>query len=471
MAVDDKHPDYEKHINNWIKCRDASSGQEAIHEAGELYLPKLTEQEKLDYEAYKSRASFYEATGRTVDGMTGMIFRKTPVIEENGMKDFLEDVTLDGRDMVGFASDMTKEAIEVGRLGILVDYPQNTDEEGSIKTKAQVEANNERPFFKHYIPESIINWCVGRIANKTQLVQVRLLEYVELETEDEFECEMVEQIRVLEINDAGQYQQRIFRQKKTANNKKSEQWEQFGDVIIPDVNGKKINYIPFVFINTDSTAPAVQKPPLIGLVNTNISHYRTTADLEHGAHFTGLPTAVITGVTDEDNSTYMIGSTTAWLFSNPDADASYLEFEGKGLDTLIQLLKEKEVKMAALGAQMLTPSERRNEAADTAEMRHMGENSVLSSISQTISEGLNTALEYAAEWLGVTAVATIKLNTDFMPSSVTPQMMRELLSAWQSGGISFDTYQKNLQRGEIIDGEADLDEEKEKIQTDRPADL
>lgn len=471
MAVDDKHPEYVKNEKNWKKCRDAAEGQQAIHAAGEEYLHKLTNQDKDAYEAYKERASFYEATGRTVDGMTGMIFRKTPLIEENEMTEFVEDVTLDGRDMKGFAQDVTKEAVEVGRLGILVDHPTVDEIEGVIKTKAQVEMNNERPFFKEYMTESIIHWCVGRINNKTQLTEVRLREYVEIETEDEFEKATEEQIRVLEINEAGQYQQRIFKEQKDKSGRGTGKWAQVGEAIVPMANGVALNYIPFVFINTDSTSPAVQKPPMIGIVNVNISHYRTTADLEHGAHFTGLPTAVISGHVKGDEETFMIGSTTAWVFSDPDASASYLEFEGKGLSTLQELLKEKEAKMAALGAQMLTPSERRNEAADTAEMRHMGENSVLSSISQTITEGLNTALEYAAQWQGLTTPAVIKLNTDFMPSSVTPQMMRELLASWQSGGISFETYQKNLQRGEILDSEADLDEEKEKIQTEKPTDI
>lgn len=458
MSVDDKHPQYAKLEQDWKKCRDTSAGQRTVHEAKTLYLPKLEGQNDSEYKAYRERALFYEATGRTVDGLTGMIFRKAPSVESNGMDDFIADVTLDGTDLAGFAQSLVKDTIEVGRAGILVDYPV-ADMEGM--TQAQASALNMRPFFKHYKTESIINWRVGRVNNASTLTEVRLMECIVEDGEEEFETTEIEQIRVLQLFE-GRYQQRIFRK-----DQKEGEWVEFTEEpIVPLMSGKPLDFIPFVFVNTDSTSPNVQEPPLIGLVNVNISHYKTTADLEHGAHFTGLPTAVITGHTKDDEESFRIGSTTAWVFSNPDADAKFLEFEGKGLDTLVDLLKEKEEKMAALGAQMLTPSTRRNEAAETAELRHMGENSVLSAISQTISEALNTALEIAMMWISNGSKAEIYLNTDFMPASITPLMMRELLQAVQSGRISPRTYFENLKRGEIIDSEKSFEDEQSEIETE-----
>jgi len=212
----------------------------------------------------------------------------------------------------------------------------------------------------------------------------------------------------------------------------------------------------------------VEEPPLMGLVNVNISHYKNSADLEHGAHYTGLPTAWIAGITDVDaegkKRIYKIGSTTAWAFNNEKATAQYLEFEGKGLDTLVDLMKAKEEKMAALGAQMLTPSARRNEAADTAEIRHMGENSILSALAATLSTALNKALEYAALWLG-TSPATVELNQDFMAQSMTPQMLSALVKAWVDGAISEETLFENLKEGEVINSEKTFDQEKSEKQT------
>lgn len=466
MAIDDFHADYTKYEKDWRTCRDAVEGQSAIHKAGTKYLSKLTDQTDEEYKAYKLRTPFYEASGRTVTGLSGMIFRKKPIIEENNMSEFIEDVSLDGTDLTGFAKNLTDTILTVGRAGILVDYPQVIND-GSM-TEAEVQAQNIRPFLKEYVTENIINWRVGRIKNKAMLMQVRLMEYVEeIDPKDEFSVFEIEQIRILEINELGRYQHRLFRKDEKTN-----KWLQFGEPITPMVNGKALDYIPFIFISANDLSPSVDRPPLMGLVNLNVSHYKTTADFEHGAHFTGLPTAVITGHTIGDGESFRIGSATAWVFDDPGAEARYLEFTGAGLSALSDSMKEKEEKMAALGAQMLTPSTRRNEAAETAEIRHFGENSVVSSISMTISDALNKALEYAAFWLGSNITpATIKLNTDFMAVGMTPQMLVALLQSWQSGGISKRSLFDNLKKGEIIDAEKSFEDEESEIETSAPENL
>lgn len=455
MAVDTKHPEYLQYESEWRKGRDCAEGQYSIHKAGEKYLPKLSDQTADEYKAYKERALFYEATSRTIQGLKGMVFRKPPVIEFEQMEEFLEDVDLQGNSILSIAQSLTEDVFEVGRVGVLIDYPNVNSEN---MTQAQAQALNARPYFHCYKAESITNWKVGRVANKAALVEVRLFEKAEIET-DEFEIEEVKQYRVLDLID-GRYRQRLYRQ----NTK--HQWEQFGDDIIPVMNGAPIPYIPFVFFSQNGTQSDVQKPPLAGLVNINISHYKTTADLEHGSHFTGLPTAFIKGVSTEDteNQTFKIGSTTAWAFSNESADAKYLEFTGQGLGALETRIQVKESMMASLGAQMLAPNQRRNEAAETAGMRHMGENSILSSISQSISEGLNKCLEIAGEWMNVTP-ATIELNRDFLPTPMTPQMLTALVASWQQGAISSQTLFENLKQGEVIANEKEFEEEQDEIDT------
>jgi len=454
MAVQDYHPDYNKFNPQWKACRDVADGQYAVHNAGALYLPRLSGQDDADYNAYRGRALFYEATGRTIQGLSGMIFRKSPEIEHGGMEDFNSDVTLQGDSLRGFSEDMTGEVLEVGRAGVLVEYPRN-DAQGL--TLAQAQSLNMRPYFLKYTAESIRNWKVGRINNKAQLTEIRLSEVAE-EQSGEFETAIIDQIRVLDLDD-GKYRVRVYRQ----NQKK--EWVLFEEPFYPIKNGAFLTYIPFVFFSVNGTSSDIEKPPLNGLVNINLSHYKTTADLEHGAHFTGLPTALITGIQSEDakGQEFKIGSSTAWLFSNPDADAKYLEFTGQGLNALVERLKSKEGMMAALGAQMLAPESRRNESTETASMRHMGENSILANIAQAISEGLNRCLEIASEWMGVTP-AEIELNRDFLPTAMTPQMLTALVTTWQNGGISSKTLFENLKSGDVISHDKDFDEEQDEIQ-------
>jgi len=449
--IDTQHPDFLKYNDEWTRCRDCADGQIQIHKKRVKYLPMLSEQSTEEYNAYLSRAMFYEATGRTIQGLKGMIFRKPPVIQQGGMELFNDDVDLNGTSLRSFCEKITEEILEVGRCGVLVDYPSIITEGLTV---AQSELLNARPFFNLYKAESITNWRMGRINNKTSLLQVRLFEIVE--EYDDFEVNEIEQYRVLDLN-SGDYRQRVYR--KNAR----KEWE-LSQEVYPEMNGTRMNYIPFVFFSPIGVEVDVCRPPLSGLVNVNLSHYLTTADLEHGAHFTGLPTAFVKGVSPDDENVYRIGSTTAWAFSNPDADAKYIEFTGQGLGALEKRIEIKEAMMASLGAQMLTPSTRRNESTDTASMRHMGENSILSAMSQGISEGLNYCLEIAGEWMGLTH-ATIELNRDFMPNPISPQMMAELFKAVQGGVISQETYFENLKEGEIIGSEKTFEDERAAIET------
>ena len=454
MAVDSTNKEYNTYKGQWRAARDATSGQRAIHEGKELYLARLTEQSDDEYKTYKNRALFYEATGRTVDGLTGMVFRNDPKIEPGGMQDFIDDVTMTGISLEDFAKQLTMDVLTVGRAGVLVDFP---DIDTGALTVGAAKAAGARPFFKHYAAESIINWKAEK--------EVRLAETIETpDPDDEFGVICVEQIRVLDLDETGFYRQRIYQKVQQQNG--SSEWTLI-NTIEPKASGNRLDFIPFLIADVNGDQYNVNEPPLMGLVNVNISHYKNSADLEHGAHFTGLPTAVITGMNPEEAETgdWKIGATTAWLISNADAKVSYLEFQGQGLETLERMLQAKESKMASLGAQMLTPDARRNEAAETAGIRHMGENSILSSMSASLSGVLNTALEYATLWLSGTTPATIELNQDFMPQPLSPQMLKELMATWQAGGISAETLFENLKAGEIISSEKTFEEEESEKQT------
>lgn len=456
MPVQFTNPQYDKYLSEWRKCRDAVAGQRAVHDAGELYLPKLDDQLNENYQAYKNRALFYEATGRTVQGLDGMVFRKPANIEPNTMAEFLEDVTATGVNLESFSKFLVRELLTVNRGGILLDFT-NVDTTGM--TVAEARAAGSRPFMKFYAAEAIINWQVGN-----RIEQVRLKEEYQAGG-DEFTPEFKEQIRVLDLDESGLYVQRIFRKSEVAG---KDEWVEV-EVIQPMVNGNRLDYIPWIFCDVDGQQGDIQQPHLMGLVNVNLSHYKNSADLEHGAHFTGLPTPVVTGFqsydSKGDSKEMKIGSQSAWIIPDPSATAFYLEFEGKGLDTLKELMQSKEDKMASLGAQMLTPESRRNEAAETAAIRHLGENSILSSVAQTVSDLLNDALEIIGDWLNLTP-ATIELNTDFLPIPMTPQMLQQLVASWQSGAISSQTLFENLKAGEIIDSKKSYEDEQDEINND-----
>lgn len=468
MPVDTTHYQYDKYQPQWKRLRDVIEGQDVVHLAGDYYLPKLSGQDQHEYKAYVKRALLYGATSRTLDGLSGMVFRVAPSTElPPGIVEFENNITLDGLSLSGFAEQLIDDVLAVGRCGILVDHPDTT---GQDLSQADAEILNIRPFMKHYKTESIINWKTQGVQNNQVLTEVRLSESVSVQDpEDEFSNELVEQIRVLDLFE-NKYRQRIYRK-----DDKKKKWVQLGGDIFPLKNGVPLDKIPFYFVGVKNGSADVEKPPLIDLADVNLSHYRTMADLEHGAHFTALPTAVVTGlspVDEEDEGEapeYRIGSATAWLFSNPDTDVKYLEFQGSGLSALEQRAKAKEEYMAFLGAKMLSPDKRTVEAAETAQIHRQGENSVLASISQSVSQSIEAALIMFLEWRGTEGgEVRYQLNKDFIPVIMSAQDLTALVQTWQAGGIAFDDLVWNLKRGEIIRDERQPEDLLSEIETENP---
>lgn len=452
---DHTRAEYVAALPKWKRCRDVVAGQDSVHKAGREYLPELSGQDEKEYSAYKSRANFYGATGRTLDGLVGMVFRKDPdIIVPPAMQSWLDDITLTGITARGFARSVLQEVETVGRVGVLVEYPRVAEQPASL---AGALAMNLRPYATQYKAESIINWRIERINNQMMPTLVVLSESYEVR--GEFSTESKPQIRALMLVD-GVYVQRIYRS--------GERGMELVEEVLPMRNGAAMNFIPFVMVGSESLGFDVEPPPLLDLVDLNLSHYRTSADLEHGAHFTGLPTPFIAGVQLSDGEAIRIGSATAIVSPHPEATAQYLEFTGQGLGALEKLLDRKEGQMAAIGARMLAPEKAGVEAAEALQLRHSGETSVLAAQSNLVSQAMTKVMQIMADWAGIAGDVSFKLNTDFLPVKMTAQEITALVSAWQSGAISKRTLFWNLQTGEVVQNGKTFETEESELQEEGP---
>jgi hypothetical protein len=468
--VNTTHPDYEAMQAKWQRCRDCVSGQDAVHAAGTRYLPKLTDQTDADYKAYVTRTLFFNATWRTIASLSGMLFRKEPVVETSeSIKTMLDDVAMSGKSFYVLAKEASVEVLTSGRMGILVDYPQESVEG---KTVAEVQAMGMRPSMQAYPAESIINWKTSRIGNSTVLSMLVLTESAALKGDSEFEHKSETRYRVLDLYPVSIgrrdgpdliYRVRMFR----INDKEED--EQIGGDIFPMMNNKPLNFIPFFFLGVDSTTSELDEPPLIDLVDANLAHYRLDADHKHGLHFTGLPTPVVSGYTkQDDNEKLYVGSSSAWVFPDPQASASYLEYTGQGLGAIASEKEKLEQYMAVLGARLLASEKKDTETAQTAQIHRAGESSILSSIAMTINKGLTQALQVFSAWAGAEdKEAKVELNQEFLPPGITPQELTSILQSWQAGmpGFSDEGVFSLLQKKEIIAPDTTLEEEQTRIES------
>lgn len=452
MSVTNTHGQYDAYKWKWRRCRDVIAGKDAIIQNGrtgeryigslynttyapDVYLPRLANQSDNEYLAYQERAAFFNATGRTLDALTGLIFAKDPQYQlPTAIAPYADDITLTDTNLREFSEQVVEQQLAVGRVGIMVDFPQGMPTDLTV---AMAEALNARPFLRWYSAENLINWRTSMVNGARTLTLVVLREDVET-YEDQFTAASGVQYRVLDLTEQG-YRVRVMDEDGSI---KSEAY--------PLINNRPMGFIPFTILGANSCDPEVQKPPLLDLVDTNLAHYRNGADYEHGLHFTGLPTPYVAGVQLDDGQTLSIGSMSAWVFPDPSAKAEFLEFKGDGLGTLREAMKDKEQRMAVLGARMLVDESRRGEAFQTVELRFTNERSVLASIARSASDGIKRCLNWMAFWVGAPQDVEFSLNTDFGATKMQPQMLTALVGAYQSDVMPLSVLFDNMQRGELV---------------------
>lgn len=455
MPVDSLHPSYEKYTKKWKRARDAVAGEDAVHAGTTEYLPMLSKQEPLEYQAMLKRSPYFNASGRTLDALVGMVYRKPPVVESTeGFNSILNDIDLRGTTIKSLSEKILREELTVYRCGILVEYPKVQSADGI--TQAQVEALNLRPYSAFYKTESIINWREERVNNVMQPVMIVLHETY-ISEDDGYQAKCADQYRVLRLEE-GVYSQFLYRQSSSTGN------YELVEVITPLFNNAPLNFIPFYPFGSEENELDIHDAMLLDLFNLNLAHYRVSSDYENGCHFTGLPMLLLAGIELGENQKIYVGSQAAVVTDRPEAHGEFIEFQGQGLGALEKNLDRKEAQMAAIGARMLAPEKSGVESADALSIKHSGEESVLASIANMISQQLSQMLTFMAAWSGNAQDVKYQLNTDFMPLSMTPQKLTALTQALQSGSISEETYFYNLKQGEIIQEGRTFDEEKESKQ-------
>jgi hypothetical protein len=459
--LDTTNPQYDKWLPLWKKCRDAIEGQEWVHQGGETYLPNPAQWDAKLYNAYKLRATYFNACGRTLDGMTGLIFRKQPeVIYPTALEPIIDDIDMAGSDLMAFAEQLVDELGRVSRVGILIDYP-STQTVGL--TVADAQALGLRPYATIYKTESILDWRFERINNKQMLSMVKLKECKEVQV-GEFEYKTKDMIRLLDLFE-GRYRVRVYEKGEAKQGK--DEWVLISE-IFPLMNNAPIREIPFIFDSINGLDSDVKKPVLLDLVNVNLSHYRLTADYKHGLLFTGLPTPVFWGAQLEKNDKINLGSTEALVFASPEGHCEYLEFQGQGLGAIKTALDGEMEQMSALGSRMLSPQKRAAEAAEKAAIDRAGEDAVLASLANSASSALTKTLQWLALWARADAKeSSCKLNTDFIPKGMDAAMFRELTNAYLTGAISYTEYFYKLKEGEVIREATTIDEERDNKETDK----
>ncbi|NYZ69119.1 DUF4055 domain-containing protein [Endozoicomonas sp. SM1973] len=450
-----QHPEYVKAAKKWQVVEDVCAGENVQKYLRALNPSDTSKQNRERNEQYKKGAVYYNATGRTRQGLTGAVFKKVPVLHVPAALRYVED-DIDGTGVSIYqqSQKVLSEVLKKGRYALYVDYPAVS----APASKAQQAAGLIRASAINLSAERVINWRTQKVGASHLLSLVVIKESIAQTTEDGFGIESIEQYRVLRLD--GCYRVEVWQQNTRG------MWSIAKTYQPLNGKGQPWRFIPFTFIGAENNDTSIDQPPLLDLARLNLAHYQNSADYEDSAFFVGQAQPVISGLTEEwrdwmqQNGIY-IGSRSPILLPA----GGQFDIKQAQPNTMVkEAMDQKEQQMIALGARLLDKGSAVKTATE-AQAENEAEHSVLSLAASNVSEAYTLALSWMANFMNAPADVEYTLNQEFTRSELSPQMLTALIQAWQSGRLPDSDLWAQLKKYGVIDPEKDDEDIKGELET------
>ena len=473
MAVNSTHPEYIQNVGLWEKVRDCVDGEHAVKAKGEAYLPRPSGMigAKYDkaYARYLARARFSNFTGRTAEGLHGSVFSRTSEQSEGlseSFMGFLRNVDNAGTSIGKFARELSRDALQTGWGGILVDHSRLP--EGETVDVATANRLGLTAYLKWYKAGNVINWRYDTINERRVLSLVVLQETFEDTANDEFAPTVKTRYRVLRLAD-GVYTQQEYTPSETKGRKAKEEFTP-GPVMTPRMGGQPFPFIPFF----PYPAPEPEKSMLLDLAHENIGHYQQSADLRNALHLSASPTLYVSVENESHipmekdaegkptNTPMTIpvgGDVTPWLAGN--GRLTYAEPSGNGLAAMQRDMDASEERMKMLGAKPFDGGPKGVESGKAASIHAAAANSVLGAFAVNMGEVITNAVRLGARWRGVPDAEAEKwefsLNTNYDGDLAKVEEKRLALEMIDDGVMSRVQFLMDYMGMEEADAKAEVE--------------
>lgn len=455
------HSDYSEWRDIWRSIRHAMIGEPMIKKFAERYLPRPDGLSDDEYFAYLDRAVFFNMVYRTVTGLTGSIFRRSPRLLNAGPKleKLAKRISKDGLSLEVTAKVTAQEQLSVGRAGILLD-----------KAPEQPGKPTD-PYLALYTAENILDWTEIEIDGRTERDMILLREfYVDRRpavvkgtgrnakaVPNPTYGELFTRLRklVLNYNDETlkwEYRQLVF--EKT--NLDADLADPPVSISLPLKYGVPFDRIPFEFFNATTPLPDVEKPPVLDILTINISHFKSYALLEQGRFYTANPIYYVKG--GGENDEFHIGPSLVWVLDQGD-EAGLIEYNGHGLKSLETALTVKETQAASLGGRLLGDSTTAGQSDNQVKLKDRNEQSLLLNVTTVLNENFTRLLKLAGEWMNEsTDKVEFRVNQDFLLNNFAAREFRAITLMWQEGLMPIEVIYEFFLQHEVIPEYLSLDQ-------------
>jgi hypothetical protein len=480
---------YDEMMDETELIRDLLQGTDHMRDCGTTYLPQEDEETTTAYNNRKKRTVLLGAFERTLQKLTGEVFSKDMVLQEDTpqeIKDWVEDVDDEGNDLGRFSWLVFEDALAVGSSFILVDYPaiqvirrdgkpyyvDSWDGVEKPLTKEVELKMGWKPYLVHVKAENLIGWRFEKLNGRMTLTQIRINELTE-EPDGEYGSKNVERVRVI-YRDRWELWRKVEKEQVVKSNTagttttavaeglaaeyflEEQGTRSFGEIMLaPVFLGKK-------------TGRMTCKPPLKGLAELNLVHWQSSSDQRNILHYARMATYFgrLLQVSGKDKKV-KFGANQLIHGTDPNSDLKVVEHSGKAIDSGRQDLKDLEDSMAMFGLTQMMPrtgnATATERAIDTSES-----NSSLKTYAMVFEDALNQAISWVGLFFGKPEGQSggVSVNTDFL-LNLSEKDVEVILKAVDQGILSKSVAFNELKKRGIVGDEVEFEDMLAEIQKEK----
>jgi hypothetical protein len=442
----------------WQMISDIRNGLQSVIKRGESYLPKFEEESGEDYKRRLASASWRPEFTDALEALVSRPFSKQIKIQGSvspAIQAVIDDADRRKNNLTVFAKELFTNAVADGWSAVLVDYP---DMAGAV-TIADDLAVGARPYF----------------------VNIRARDVLALYTSFDGGSEYVSHMRIRETHIKRDGYKELFTNRiRVLEPDRWELWEAVSPVggtsaatlanggyqLISEGrisrNGKQGVPVAFLWIGQRKGTLAV-KPPLLDLAHMQLELYRAGSRKDEILTYSGAPMLAVIGA-EQPEQRLKTGPRVS-LFVPPgdgNVDIKYIQPAAANIeqvrlefDAIVQDMRRLAMQPVVQKAGVLTAT-----ATSVDESRS---HSVLQSWGNLLSDSLNQALTFAAEYIGEESTITVSVHSDYSAGSSSQQELTALASTRQAKDISRQTYLEELSRRSILGPQFSIDDEEERL--------
>lgn len=469
--------DYEFSYSDMLLVRECVEGETAIKNSDQIkiYLPdpryidqtnvKLSEQARVEYQAYKDSADYDNFPESTLNSWVGLMDIDKAEFELPRSIEHLEDnADGDGLSLREMMELSASELFQMKFQGLLVEYGNEFGEfpEEQI-TKQQAQELGLRSSIKSYPRESIVDWDFGLVNGVKKLRFVKLKEQVTESDINKLTQQFYTNYLICALDEDGYYYQKKYYRVTGVGDSITELTE--SERIYPEANGQRLTELPFILM-FDQQVQAGTIPRQLGalypICRKAISMFRTSADLNGALKIVGVPTVFTKGWKQGDidifkqvndgRSNIAFGTRTSNNMPN-DVTVDVVQMNGTN-QPLFEQMDRLQKRAKSLGAKIDTDIENSNRTATEVRAENAKETALLVNVANSIQAGYTRALTFAAMFEGDdNPDFTITLNKDFTSTKMGEEERKILNQEFLSGVYTIEQYQYLLEAGGVVPDE------------------